>query len=155
MKLKALLESRSVIVAGKKPTSFPDYVGSEQQLLAAIKDHGGTQISVDAIVQLFAKHNFIVSDNVQLDVPTEQVYKYREYDRETKDGFTGTNTQEQYEKIKQDIQDSGIKEPLMLRLGRKRGDGTVHVYLGEGNLRLRIARELKIKQVPLRFYYIK
>ena len=52
--------------------------------------------------------------------------------------------------LKESINNEGIKEPLMIFVGRKNGD----MILGEGNHRLKAATELGIEEVPVVVYVI-
>lgn len=74
-------------------------------------------------------------------VPVKTLDKYKEFDRDTPVmGILG------YNNLKADIKRNGIKEPLIIRYYK--GDNTA--FLTEGNHRLRIAKELGIKKVPVR-----
>jgi hypothetical protein len=67
-------------------------------------------------------------------VPTEVAHQYREYDRPVN------------ESLKADIAAHGIREPLIMNYSKTTGEGMI----GEGNHRLRIAKELGITHVPVR-----
>lgn len=155
MKLHQLFEGRSVTVKGNVPKDFPDYIRSERGMNEKLQELYGS-VNIDGIVKMFADHNIVVADNVTLPaVPTDQLYKYREYDREMKDGWTGKATQEEYDALKQSIGAEGIREPVILDMTRNHKDGSIEVKLGEGNHRLKIARELGITQIPVQLYYRK
>ena len=156
MKLQQILESRgrSVTVKGVSPEHFAQYVRSKSELIDVLKDKYGKG-SIDHIVRLFAEHNILVADNVEINAPVNELYKYREYDRDMVNGWTGKATQEEYDDLKQQIAAEGIKQAATLDMTRNHDNGNVEVKLGEGNHRLKIARELGIDTMPLRFYYRK
>lgn len=74
-------------------------------------------------------------------VPIEEAAKYMEHDR----AKTPLMSSEQYQKLKDDISENGIQEPLTLQYGARDRIAAI----GEGNHRLAIAKELGIKEVPM------
>lgn len=74
-------------------------------------------------------------------VDTELMLKYREFDRT----FTGHNSKEYLAELKASIRENGFKEPIMLMYDVNTG----YAYVGEGNHRLMIARELGISKIPV------
>lgn len=158
MKLKDLLVEHETpkfkIVDGELPESFPVYLRSIGDIKSACNNFFKSEITVYNIIKLFSQHNNIVVDSIQLMVPPESLIPYREYTRDVVDGYTGKHTEAEFNDLKSRIAKNGITEPLMLCLARLKS-GDVKVYLGEGNHRLKIATELDIKKVPLRFVYYK
>jgi ParB-like chromosome segregation protein Spo0J len=77
-------------------------------------------------------------------VPTSEVDKYKEYDRRAVQ-HPGRDT-DTINKLKEDISKNGITEPLILKYGVE--DGKAHLW--EGNHRLAAAKELGLKEVPVR-----
>jgi hypothetical protein len=164
MKLHELCESgMKHRVTGRKPDDFATYLRSVNDIKEAINSIYGEgkysiTITLDYVIALFAHHNMVVTDSVILHFTPDEIFPYREYDRTFRDEgplrWTGKLTVEEYEDLKRDIIQNGIKDPIWLTL-RRRMDGDVEVYLGEGNHRLRIAKELGIDTVPIQFNYYK
>ncbi len=71
-------------------------------------------------------------------VPTEEIFKLKTYG--------GYRDKQQMENLKKDIQENGIKNPIELF---KNKDGSIEIE--NGNHRLQIAKELGIKEVPVKF----
>ena len=105
---------------------------------------------IDDILETWVVNNAQIYDScVNQDTPvmypTTDLTKYREYTpSELRDG-PGT---ERYEMLKNSIAKSGIKEPIILALGR---NGVVKI--GEGNHRHQIALDLGLKMIPVRFIF--
>jgi hypothetical protein len=163
MKLIQLFESRlSKRVTGKKPEDFATYLRSVNDIVAAVQEKYGDGVkpNLKLVIALFAHHNMVVADNVTVTVSPESLYPYREYDRNvrTEDNglrWTGKLTEEEYNELRDEIKRDGkIKNPVYLTLKRL-SDGDLEVYLGEGNHRLRIAQELGLDSMPLKFVYYK
>lgn len=155
MKLQSLFE-RSVSVPGKSPEGFVEYMRSPSDVKEALQTHYNA-LTLDNIVKLFAEHNMVIADSVTLKIKTSALYPYREYDRDpdpNKQGWTGKMEGTEYEALRGDIEQNGITHPVMMELSRL-PNGNVDVKLGEGNHRLRIARELDIPHMPVNFYYRK
>lgn len=76
-------------------------------------------------------------------VPTSTVAQFREYLR--KPGRSGSLSRKEWDKLKADIAEHGIKQPLKLMWNPKTG----MAWLGEGNHRLAIAEELGLDHVPV------
>lgn len=72
----------------------------------------------------------------------DELQKYAEFDRKS----SPLLSKEKYAALKADIAENGIKEPLILNYGAK----DKIAYIGEGNHRLAIARELGITDIPVR-----
>ena len=71
-------------------------------------------------------------------VPTEEILKFKT------DG--GYRDKQQMERLRKDIQENGIKNPIELF---KNKDGSIEIE--NGNHRLQIAKELGIKELPVKF----
>lgn len=135
--------------SGTKPeSSYPDWVRSESNTKALLDN----KITLKGVIDLFAHKNIAVSDSVTLDIPVSELYKIREYDRNIKDNSTGTNTKEEYKELLKSIKRTGIQESGVVTIERLR-NGNVTAILGEGNHRLRIAKLLKLKTIPIRFKF--
>jgi len=93
----------------------------------------------------------IYDSNVNIRKPayysTEELSPFREWDksnlRRLKPG-----SKLSYDKLKADIEQNGIQEPLMIYIGL---DGRVKI--GEGNHRHQIAIELGLQKIPVRFIF--
>lgn len=146
---------RRVNMKGTSPSQmknkYVQYIYGEE-----LKDYLPHGTTVEGIAQLFSEENIALRDSVRLQVPVKELNNYREYDRNMRDGYTGKQTEQEYNELKQNIQDKGFDQSqyLVLDLTRtKSGDVTVH--LGEGNHRLKIAKELGLKSLPVMFSYHK
>lgn len=140
-------------IFGVKPDSFAKYIRSESELLSALRSYDLPK-NAEGIIRLFSEHNLIVADNVHISLDTNDLYQYREYDRTPVNGWTGSNTEEEFEELKADIRRNGVKTPIILRMVRQ-PNGNVKAYLGEGNHRVLIAKMLGIRKIPTSFYYVK
>lgn len=155
-----LIEDKSlrrprIIIKAKKPEGFVKY-STLKELPGHLKEHfKDSTVSLKSITELFAHHNIALRDSEQLMVPTEQLIHYREFDRKVVDNWTGKMSGEEREELKQNIKEKGFDKTQYLMLTIIREPDRVEVYLGEGNHRLSIARELNIKKLPLKFHYIK
>jgi hypothetical protein len=76
---------------------------------------------------------------------TKDLIKYREYSSKQLRNPPGTKD---YEDLKRDIEESGIREPLIIQLAK---DGKAKI--GEGNHRHQIALELGIEKIPVKFLF--
>ena len=76
---------------------------------------------------------------------TEELAPYREWD---KDMLRNPVYSEQYKKLKKDIEENGIKQPIIITFGRNN-----KMKVSEGNHRHQIALELGLKNVPVRFVF--
>lgn len=153
VKLQNLFETRRI--RGKVPEGFVEYLRSPQQVREALLEHYPNSASFENIVRLFAEHNIAIADNVVLKISPQSLIAFREYSRNSKEGWTGKMYDHEFEQLKADIKENGIKEPGIFYMHRNREDGSVKAYLGEGNHRLRIALELGIVSFPIRFSYYK
>lgn len=73
-------------------------------------------------------------------VSVKTMDKFKEFTREK------PMNQERFDELKADIKENGIQEPLILQYYQH----SKSVLLIEGNHRLRIAKELGLKEVPVR-----
>ena len=142
-------------VKGKKPTDFFDYITSEKELKSLFISKLGTKnITLKGIITLFAVYNMGLRDNITINLPVSEISTVREYDRTIIDGWTGKQSSNDFALLKADIKKNGMKNYGIVDMTRKSG-GDIDVILGEGNHRLAIAKELKLKTMPIRFYYKK
>lgn len=82
-------------------------------------------------------------------LPIDYVLFYKEFDREFKDRI---NSKEYITNLYNDIKQHGLKQPLILQVGRY--NGVDYGLLIEGNHRLFIAKKLGIDEVPVKVKYI-
>lgn len=91
----------------------------------------------------------IYDDNVNDRTPAwydpKELTPYREW---TRHALRNPPHTEAYKKLKQDIIDNGIREPIIMKMGR---NGVA--VIGEGNHRHEIALELGLDKVPVRFVW--
>jgi len=137
----------SITINGTTPDNFVKYIRSENALRQELKDKYNSTNVVN-IVHLFADYNIAVADNVAITVPVDSLYSFREYDRDPEGPHWVTLD---YEKLRQDIKQHGVKDPVILRIKRLT-NGDVEAALGEGNHRLRIAKEFNLP-LKVRFKY--
>lgn len=142
-----------VKVPGVDHDSFARWIRSKEQVRHALQEVlGTTKISLKNCIELYTKHNIKIDDIVVLEFPTEDVYPFREYDRDIENGWTGKMTKEDFTELMSDINKNGITEPGILEFSNFK-DGTYEIILGEGNHRLKAAMALGLKTYPLSFYY--
>jgi len=132
--------------------TFTQYVRSLSALESALKEHK-LSFTIYNIAKLFADHNIALADNTILKLKVDNLWEYREYDRRPGMGQS-KGDDNYYDKLKADIEKHGITEPLILNIQRK-NDNSVEVFIGEGNHRLVIARELHKQFLDVRIYYRK
>lgn len=100
--------------------------------------------NLDDLFESFAKSRTVPYDSVVKEYPVSELDKYKEWSRLTpRDGDAA------YQALKKDIEKNGIKEPVYITLTKD--DDQALMYLGEGNHRLRAAKELGIENIPVRF----
>ena len=91
-----------------------------------------------------------LTDNlVEFEFTVKELDKYKEWKRTRNDSNL---TPEQWDEMKADIKKNGIRDYGVISLGQKRS-GDVTAYIGEGNHRLAIAKELGIKKMKMRLYF--
>jgi hypothetical protein len=154
---KKYISEAVTTIKGIQPTGFKKYLRSENEIKQELKQHfNQSKITLDGIIKLFTQKYLKVDDNVVLNLNLNEIWKYREHDRHIfkplKNNvlYNGINTKEYYDELKQDIKQNGIKEPIIFMM-QKTSNDTFTVYVGEGNHRMSIAKELGIKTIPVRF----
>lgn len=108
--------------------------------------------NIEDIIDLFVNDNIEVSPDAILNISPTALHRYREYDRNPSSGWTGKKTSEEYEEQKKYIKKNGIQKPLVFELKRLDRFNT-KATLKNGNHRNRIANELGLSSVPVRFKY--
>ena len=143
-----------VKVKGVKHESFSQWLRSVEQVRQALQEKLGTpKMSLENCIKLYTEHNIKIDDFVVIEFPPQDVYPFREYDRDIDDkGWTGKMMQDEYTELMKSIQQNGIQQPGSLEISNFK-DGNYEVLLGEGNHRLKVAMELGLKRYPLTFYY--
>jgi len=154
VKLSQLNESRkmSVLVKGKAAkTDYSYYIRSLQELKELLKEHyGSSKFTLDNIIKLYAEHDMKLTDNLtEFEFTVKELDKYKEWKRTRTDSNL---TPEEWDEMKADIKKNGIRDYGIVSLGQKR-NGDVLAYIGEGNHRLAIAKELGIKKMKMRLYF--
>lgn len=134
------------VYPGSTEKRFKEYYRSISELKELL---AGKPITLDNIIKLYATEFKAPADNVIYDLDINEVYTVREYSR-SRDVF-GKLEPEEYDELKDDIKKHGIKNYGIIELKRL-PNGDVSALLGEGNHRLAIAKELKIKTMPIMFY---
>lgn len=132
---------------------FSQWLRSKEQVRKALQDQfGKPSITLTRCIQLYTMYNMKIDEPVTLYFPLKDVKKYREYDRDMQNGWTGKLTQAEYDELGADIEKNGIHTPGVLIISVVSG-ADYAAYLGEGNHRLRIAEELGQELFPLNFSY--
>ena len=124
-----------------------DWIRSERELKKLLNG----KITLDGIVKLFAKENLKVSDSFIVNLDVKEINKVREYDRDLDSGFTGKSSESEMIELENSIKQYGIKDYAVITMKRYK-NGNVGVLLGEVNHRLNIAKKLKLKTMPIKFY---
>ena len=133
---------------------FTEYVRSLNALQKSLVEHK-LPFNILGIAKLFAEHNIALADNTVLSFTVDELWKYKEYDR--RPGSSQEKYRDNgkhYEELKAKIEKNSINEPIILNLHRM-SDESVQVFIGEGNHRLAIARELHMQRLQTRLYYRK
>ena len=150
-----------VKIQGIDHNTFSQWLRSKEQVRHAIQEKLETpKMSLKNCIALYTEYNIKIDDFVILEFPIKAVFPYREYDRDIKDGsytgrpggWTGSKTSEEYTDMMKDIQKHGIKEPGIMDIIDLKG-GMYAIQLAEGNHRLRIAGQLGMDKMPIRFSY--
>ena len=131
-----------------KDNLFVKYIRSTSELKSLLNG----KITLAGIIDLYANKHLAVADNVTVELSVDEIHGIREYDRDLIDGFTGTNSTSEVKKLLQSIKKSGIKENGWVTLSKLK-NGNVTAILGEGNHRINIAKQLKIKNIKIKFIY--
>ena len=77
---------------------------------------------------------------------TKDLNDYREYPDE---GLRNSQESEEYEELRGEIKEEGVREPLIVIVSKSDGKAKI----GEGNHRHAIAKELGIEYLPVRFVF--
>lgn len=130
---------------------YPRYI-REKEMTLLIKKLYNSKVDIAHLAQIAIDHKFFLYDSEVLTLPSTDVWKYREYDRDLTGKWSGSNTQADVDELRQSIAKEGIRDPLTITIDV----ADKEVYLGEGNHRLGLAiKELNIKKVPVNFRYLK
>jgi hypothetical protein len=152
VKLKQLFEAgrRTTIKGSSDMGSYPVYIRSIAKLKEALKEkYGNPKITLDNIIKLYAEFDMKLTDNLlEFDFPVKDLDRYKEFDR----GTTSNLSDEDMESLKADIKKNGITDYGVFEMRKKR-NGDVIAFLGEGNHRLHIAKQLNIRSMKVRLYY--
>lgn len=139
------------VIKGTSNKQYPDFVRSEAELREMIKEKlGEDDLTVKNIALLYANYDIAPADNFTVSLNVDDLFNYREYDREIEHDFTGKMTRAEFAELKASIEQHGITHNGILRMAKD--DTDVEVILGEGNHRLKIAKELGIESMPVSFY---
>ena len=106
--------------------------------------------SIEQILDCWVEsRGYVYDSNVNTRKPayysTEELVPFREYKKEK---LRRIHDSEEYQELKSNIQENGIREPIMIEFGK---NGIAKI--GEGNHRHQIAMELGIEVVPVRFIF--
>ena len=137
-----------------KAGKFARYVDEKELKQLMIKIYGHGIFKIEDIAQIAIDQKFLLKDGTIIKFLTNDVLKYREYNRKIHDEFSGSQSREDVQKLKNNIEKNGIKEPLIIHINIRDGK-KAECYLGEGNHRIAIAEELGIMKVPVKFNYRK
>lgn len=153
MHLNEIINQNRVVFKGNKSDGHYKYVRSVSEMVSTLREYYGVPIILEDVIRGFAEHNVVLVDSLKFEMSVDNLWKYREWDR---DPFLsrGGRSPEEYDELKQSIQKDGIKDTLIFQINRLE-NGNVEAYIGEGNHRIRIAKELGITKVPVRFSYRK
>jgi len=133
--------------------SFSQWIRSEKELRGLLNKYfGSPRLTLDNCIRLYTEHNYRIDDSMTLIFPIRQIDQYKEYDRDLVNDYTGKMTADEFEELKKDIQQTGIRDYGVLNVYRL-GGAKYSAILGEGNHRLNIAKQLGIPVMPLKFYY--
>lgn len=142
-----LLESQRKVFTGKNLEKFKSYYRSISELKELLD---GKSITLQNIIKLYANEYQAPADNVVYDLAVDEIDDVKEYNRTKEDGNLYP---EEWDNLKADIKKNGIQNEGVIEMRRLK-DGNIQVYLGEGNHRLAIAKELGLKTMPIRFYIV-
>ncbi len=144
-----------VVFHGKKDLPMSSYVRGMEDLKETLQEKfGNSEITVENIANLFALYNIIIVDSIALELDVNDLKQYMEWSRDLVDDWSGKMTTTEFNKLKSDIQQNGIKNYGVLDL-RRLSNGDIEVYLGEGNHRMKVALNIGIEKFPVRLYYRK
>lgn len=139
------------IFPGKFIDTTPTIIESIAELNLIIQETYNHSINLIDIIKLFGEHNMLVSENLIVQLPVEDIDLVREYNRD-RAIYSSRRTPEQYDELMEDIKINGIQQHGRIRL-RRDDDYNIEAILGEGNHRLSIAKLLKLSTMPVRIIY--
>ena len=126
--------------------SYDTYVRGRADLRARLKEIGEKE-TVDGLIAL-ARSGVLVGEDVYplagVMYPVKDILPYREWDRRKSHKYT---------MLKEQIELNGITTALIMIFRWHKKKQQLEVFLGEGNHRIAIAKDLGIKMVPLRFVH--
>jgi len=149
--LPKFIKHKPTIISKDISITPPYCIESKYELYNVLKDVYGN-ISTDNIIDLYINHDMIVSESIVIDLPINEIFKYREYDR-SRSIYCSKRTPLQFDELYEDIKLNGIKQGGRIRVERINSN-KVEVILGEGNHRLSIANQLKLNTMPIVFRYV-
>ena len=127
---------------------FKEYLRSESEVKRELKN-ASLDFSVKSICELYGAKKLAIADSVILEFDVKDVYNYREYDWTRSSARWGS---EKWDELKDSIKKNGIKQYGVLSLYRDK-KGNVEVFIGEGNHRITLAKEVGIRKIPMRVSY--
>lgn len=133
--------------------NWPQYIRSEKHLRSVLNEvYGSPQLTLEKCIKLFTDHYYKIDEMIVVDLPVKQLEKFKEYDRELVNDWTGKMTKEEHAELMKDIQQNGIQNYGTLSIYEK-GGAQYSALLDEGNHRLGIALTLGIPVMPIKFNY--
>jgi len=140
---------------GHKPNGFKEYMRGKKSVEVNLKEHNLHGFTIENLAKLYADYNLACADvDMPYEFPVEEVFKYKEYDRtpgSPQEKYRDNG--EHYNQLKAKIAKDKKIDSLWLTMD-KQSNGDVQVFLGEGNHRIAIAKELGIKTVKLNIKFI-
>ena len=105
---------------------------------------------IEEIIDRWMRGNKAIDYKVELGYhgmySTKDLNDYREYPDE---GLRNSQESEEYEELRDEIKEEGVREPLIVIVSKSDGKAKI----GEGNHRHAIAKELGIEYLPVRFVF--
>jgi len=109
----------------------------------------GRKFDLETIIEMYSYHQISLSERTVIKAKPATIYPYREFDRSER----SNRSDDEVARLKKDIQANGIKEAVTIHMSRNKQTGDTEAWLDEGNHRLLIAMDLKLRTVPTRFTY--
>lgn len=156
MRFQHLSEARSsVTIRAKKPEGFVEYMRSIRDLKNALQEHtGSSKVTILSLGQLFAQHNIAAADNLgQFSFNVKELLRYTEFDRRPNRSQASAE-QDYWDSLKDSIKKHGVKDYGVVTF-KRHSNGSVEIYVSEGNHRVAIADEVGIKAMNMNLYYYK
>jgi len=149
--LQEAIRNRTLIKGQPLSGDYSHYIRSITELKDLLKEHyGNSKMTLDNIIKLYAEHDMKLTDNLlEFEFTVKELDKYKEWKRTRNDSNLSTD---EWDEMKADIKKNGIRDYGVLGMYQKR-NGDVLTYIGEGNHRLAIAKELGIKKMKMRLFY--